>query len=442
MERAMLGVSLKDRIRNEPINVPTAGAQAFPMDGIGRLGHDPPRGPSADWWVLTTADAAGTNGLTCLPKHGGARDSDKPEIQKTRSEETLSVPSLLDIDIDQFKAKTYAPYSEAEDTFTPLYDGNYTRYDYDCSFADRYSLLPPIGTRTDSEASVQEGDGDRILSSSILMKGTEDEAAILEECLDGTVEECRLRQADSPQLAAKNLAPIPAAEYGPLVGGWRASRFGSAGGLGGGGGCVARAPPLSCSTPDLPQLARHRILPALSRHRNREHLHLSDEGLDSLSPPPPVERRQRRIQRIAERPPEPEVSGDREHLHLSDEGLDSLSPPPPVERRQRRIQRIAERPPEPEVSGDREHLASERRGPGLAVPAPARGAPPAPHTAHRGAPARARGEWGPGAPAPERRGPGLAVPAPARGAPPAPHTAHRGAPARARGEWGPGAPGV
>ncbi|RVE48657.1 hypothetical protein evm_006728 [Chilo suppressalis] len=31
-----------------PINVPTAGAQAFPMDGIGRLGHDPPRVPSAD----------------------------------------------------------------------------------------------------------------------------------------------------------------------------------------------------------------------------------------------------------------------------------------------------------------------------------------------------------------------------------------------------------
>ncbi|RVE41070.1 hypothetical protein evm_014281 [Chilo suppressalis] len=57
-----------------PINVPTPGAQAFPMDGIGRLGHDPPRGPSADWWVLTTANAAGTNGLTCLPKHGGTRD--------------------------------------------------------------------------------------------------------------------------------------------------------------------------------------------------------------------------------------------------------------------------------------------------------------------------------------------------------------------------------
>ncbi|RVE45587.1 hypothetical protein evm_009784 [Chilo suppressalis] len=33
---------------HQPINVPTAGAQAFPMDGIGRLGHDPPRGPSAD----------------------------------------------------------------------------------------------------------------------------------------------------------------------------------------------------------------------------------------------------------------------------------------------------------------------------------------------------------------------------------------------------------
>ncbi|RVE50633.1 hypothetical protein evm_004757 [Chilo suppressalis] len=57
-----------------PINLPTAGAQAFPMDGIGRLCHDTPRGPIADWRVLTTADAAETNGLTCLPKHGGTRD--------------------------------------------------------------------------------------------------------------------------------------------------------------------------------------------------------------------------------------------------------------------------------------------------------------------------------------------------------------------------------
>ncbi|RVE53449.1 hypothetical protein evm_001819 [Chilo suppressalis] len=66
---------MHDSNHHQPINVPTAEAQAFPMDGLGRLGHDPPRGPSADWWVLTTADAAGTNGLTCLPKHGIARDS-------------------------------------------------------------------------------------------------------------------------------------------------------------------------------------------------------------------------------------------------------------------------------------------------------------------------------------------------------------------------------
>jgi hypothetical protein len=38
-------------------------------------GHNPPRGPSAGWWVLTTANATGTNVLTCLPKHGGARDN-------------------------------------------------------------------------------------------------------------------------------------------------------------------------------------------------------------------------------------------------------------------------------------------------------------------------------------------------------------------------------
>ncbi|RVE40303.1 hypothetical protein evm_015047 [Chilo suppressalis] len=68
------GVALFKYHHHQSINVPTAGAQAFPMDEIGRLGHDPPRGPSADWRVLTTADAAGTNGLTCLPKHGGTRD--------------------------------------------------------------------------------------------------------------------------------------------------------------------------------------------------------------------------------------------------------------------------------------------------------------------------------------------------------------------------------
>ncbi|RVE43546.1 hypothetical protein evm_011804 [Chilo suppressalis] len=62
-----------DMALTQPNNVPTAAAQAFPMDGIGRLGLDPPRGPSADWWVLTTADAAGL-GLTCLPKQGGTRD--------------------------------------------------------------------------------------------------------------------------------------------------------------------------------------------------------------------------------------------------------------------------------------------------------------------------------------------------------------------------------
>jgi hypothetical protein len=42
---------------------------------IRRTGHYPPRGPSAGWWVLTTANAAGANSLTCFSKHGGARDN-------------------------------------------------------------------------------------------------------------------------------------------------------------------------------------------------------------------------------------------------------------------------------------------------------------------------------------------------------------------------------
>jgi hypothetical protein len=33
-----------------------------------------PLKPSADWWVLPTANTAGANGLTWLPKHGRARD--------------------------------------------------------------------------------------------------------------------------------------------------------------------------------------------------------------------------------------------------------------------------------------------------------------------------------------------------------------------------------
>jgi hypothetical protein len=41
---------------------------------IMRMGYNPPRSHSADWWLLT-ANAAETNGLTYHPKHGGARDS-------------------------------------------------------------------------------------------------------------------------------------------------------------------------------------------------------------------------------------------------------------------------------------------------------------------------------------------------------------------------------
>jgi hypothetical protein len=45
----------------QPINIPTAGAKAFLMgctQGVRAI----PLGPSADRWVLTTANAAGTNG--------------------------------------------------------------------------------------------------------------------------------------------------------------------------------------------------------------------------------------------------------------------------------------------------------------------------------------------------------------------------------------------
>jgi hypothetical protein len=62
---------------HQPINIPTTWAQAFLIIKlhIRRPGHNPPRWPSSEWWVQTTANAAETNGLTCFPKHGRARDN-------------------------------------------------------------------------------------------------------------------------------------------------------------------------------------------------------------------------------------------------------------------------------------------------------------------------------------------------------------------------------
>jgi hypothetical protein len=44
------------------INVPTARAQDF-LTSYTRTGHNPPRWFSTGWWVLTTENATGANGL-------------------------------------------------------------------------------------------------------------------------------------------------------------------------------------------------------------------------------------------------------------------------------------------------------------------------------------------------------------------------------------------
>ncbi|XP_045537221.1 uncharacterized protein LOC106713167 [Papilio machaon] len=216
------------------------------------------------------------------------RSGDQVDIQKTRSEETLSVSSLL----EDTHCETYLTRSG--------YDC-YKRYDCDCAYADRYTLLPPIG-HAHSNHSLNDtlADTDRFklpetLAGSILVKGREadEEAAILEEGTEG--DECR---RDTNYAPTSTLAPLPAPKYGALVGGevrsWRRG-FGSSSQLAGGAAAAAdvcaglrpppphRAPPLSASTSDLETLTRNRILPALSRHRNREHLHLSDDRLE-LSP--------------------------------------------------------------------------------------------------------------------------------------------------------------
>jgi hypothetical protein len=56
------------------INVPHCWGTGLSL-WITHKGHNPPRGSSAERWVLMTVNAAGTYDLTCLPKHGGARDT-------------------------------------------------------------------------------------------------------------------------------------------------------------------------------------------------------------------------------------------------------------------------------------------------------------------------------------------------------------------------------
>jgi hypothetical protein len=53
---------------------------------IKRTGQSPPHRPSAGWWVLTTANAAGNNGSTCLPKYGGGRINFNPLMLITNTE--------------------------------------------------------------------------------------------------------------------------------------------------------------------------------------------------------------------------------------------------------------------------------------------------------------------------------------------------------------------
>jgi hypothetical protein len=52
---------------HQPINVPIPGAQAFLMD------YQEGEQAITDWWVRMDANTVGAKGLTCLPKHGGAR---------------------------------------------------------------------------------------------------------------------------------------------------------------------------------------------------------------------------------------------------------------------------------------------------------------------------------------------------------------------------------
>ncbi|KAH9635964.1 hypothetical protein HF086_015538 [Spodoptera exigua] len=150
---------------------------------------------------------------------------DKVEIQKTRSEETLSVPSLLEESGGGLKqrAASYAPFSEADDSFraAPAYTARCA-----CA-APRPALLPPLAPAAPTRGLV-----------------------------------CGSSRSWVSLGAAQSAASLHV---------------------------------LSSSTSELEKLRGPRLLPALSRHRPREHLHLSDERLDVA--PAPRRRRRRRPSR-------------------------------------------------------------------------------------------------------------------------------------------------
>jgi hypothetical protein len=72
----------------------TTGAQAFLMDYTqGQRIITITRAQCG--LVLTTANAAGTNGLTCLPKHGGARDNKILVIHPMSGQRSLTSANTL-----------------------------------------------------------------------------------------------------------------------------------------------------------------------------------------------------------------------------------------------------------------------------------------------------------------------------------------------------------
>jgi hypothetical protein len=94
---------------HQPINIPTAGAQASHMDYTQgeRAITRADRRASAEWWVLTTANAAGTNGLTGLPKHVEAPDN------KFLVTHTMTDQRCLTSAITRRSALTAGPYSSS-----------------------------------------------------------------------------------------------------------------------------------------------------------------------------------------------------------------------------------------------------------------------------------------------------------------------------------------
>jgi hypothetical protein len=112
---------------------------------IRRTLHKPPRRPSADWWVPTTANATKNNSLMCFPKHGVAQDN-----------KFLVTHWMTDLSIDcSPSALTMGPWAREKGLYNT--HSMVDKWDFFSAFHEFFMRVPgPLHERESNKGSAQD----------------------------------------------------------------------------------------------------------------------------------------------------------------------------------------------------------------------------------------------------------------------------------------------